>query len=167
MIKIVELNHTYQEWARALLTKQWQSVYIVTKGREHDASNLPGLVALVDDKPSGLLTYRKEKESCELISANSLIRGLGIGKTLVSHLKRLLLESGCKRLWLVTTNDNTDALRFYQKQGFTLVALHCDALKESRRLKPEIPLIGKHGIQLRDELELEMILTDDKREKSQ
>ncbi len=51
-----------------------------------------------------------------------------------------------------------DALRFYQKWGLRLVALHPNALEQSRRLKPEIPLVGRDGIPLRDELELEMTL---------
>lgn len=159
MIKVVDFNRTYQEWARELLVKQWHSVSIVSKGRKHDASKLPGLVALVDGKPVGLLTYRIEKESCELITINSQIKRHGVGRALVSYLKRMLTESGYNRLWLITTNDNIEALRFYQKQGFVLVALHCDAVKDSRRLKPEIPSIGMHGIPLRDELELEMILS--------
>ncbi len=53
-----------------------------------------------------------------------------------------------------------NALRFYQKRGFVLVAIHRDALDISRKLKPEIPLIGNDGIPLRDEIELEMILND-------
>ena len=67
-------------------------------------------------------------------------------------------EAGCTRLWLTTTNDNLDALRFYQRRGFVLAALYPDALIGSRPLKPEIPLIGAYGIPLRDELELEMEL---------
>ena len=49
-------------------------------------------------------------------------------------------------------------MRFYQKRGFVLVAVHRNALAESRRLKPEIPLIGIDDIPLRDEIELEMEL---------
>jgi hypothetical protein len=64
----------------------------------------------------------------------------------------------CNRLWLITTNDNVDALRFYQRFGFSLVALHRDAVRESRRLKPSIPETGKDGIPIRDEIELEMQL---------
>ena len=65
-------------------------------------------------------------------------------------------DAGCRRLWLITTNDNLPALGFYQKRGWRLVALHRDALDESRRLKPEIPLLGIDGIPLRDEIELEL-----------
>jgi hypothetical protein len=69
---------------------------------------------------------------------------------------------GCTRLWLITTNDNLHALRFYQKRGFMLVAVHRNAVEQSRKLKPEIPLYGKDGIPIRDEIELEMLLNQDK-----
>jgi hypothetical protein len=59
---------------------------------------------------------------------------------------------------LVTTNDNLNALRFYQKRGFVLVAVHRNALEVSRKLKPEIPLVGMDSIPLRDEIELEMMV---------
>lgn len=40
-----------------------------------------------------------------------------------------------------------------------LVAVHQGAVDAARRLKPAIPLIGKHGIPIHDELELELELT--------
>jgi hypothetical protein len=55
----------------------------------------------------------------------------------------------------VTTNDNAPAIRFYQRRGWDLVALHRDAVNESRRLKPEIPATGVDGIPIRHELEFE------------
>lgn len=68
-------------------------------------------------------------------------------------------DSGCSRLLVTTTNDNVDALRFYQRRGFRFVALRVDAVSETRRtLKPKIPLLGDHDIPLRDELELELAL---------
>jgi ribosomal protein S18 acetylase RimI-like enzyme len=58
----------------------------------------------------------------------------------------------------VTTNDNVDALRFYQRRGFRLAALRAGAVEDARaRLKPEIPWTGADGIELRDELELEKV----------
>jgi SAM-dependent methyltransferase len=51
-----------------------------------------------------------------------------------------------------------NALGFYQKRGFVIAAVYPDSLKESRRLKPEIPLTGLDGIPLRDEIELEIRL---------
>ena len=58
-------------------------------------------------------------------------------------------------MWLVTTNDNVDALRFYQRRGLRISGLRIGAVDESRaRLKPQIPEIGAYGIPLRDEIEL-------------
>ena len=36
--------------------------------------------------------------------------------------------------------------------------VHRNTIADSRRLKPEIPLLGEHGIPIRDEIELEMFL---------
>jgi hypothetical protein len=59
-------------------------------------------------------------------------------------------------LWLVTTNDNLDALRFYQRRGFRITEVRLGAVDEARRtLKPGIPAIGASGIPIRDEIVLE------------
>ena len=87
-----------------------------------------------------------------------LIEGRGIGSALIEIVRNMAVKEGCRRLWLITTNDNTAALRFYQKRGFHLVALHRNAVEQSRRLKPEIPETGNGGVPLRDEIELEIIL---------
>jgi hypothetical protein len=59
-----------------------------------------------------------------------------------------------KRLVLTTTNDNLDALRFYQRREFRLVTVRPNAVEESRRLKPQIPDVGCYDIPIRDELDL-------------
>ena len=64
-------------------------------------------------------------------------------------------REGAKRLWLVTTNDNLDALRFYQRRGWRLSAVYPGSVVESRKIKPSIPEIGAYGIPIRDEIELE------------
>ena len=81
-----------------------------------------------------------------------------MGTSLVEAAKQTALQKSCKRLWLVTTNDNTRALRFWQKRGFKIAAIHVNAIAQSRKLKPEIPLAGNDGIPVRDEIELEMML---------
>ena len=48
----------------------------------------------------------------------------GTGTALIEAVERLAADAGCDRLWVITTNDNTDALRFYQRRGFRLAALH-------------------------------------------
>ena len=75
---------------------------------------------------------------------------------MIEAVRLLARRQGCTRLWVITTNDNVDALRFYQRRGFRLVRVHRGAVDRSRaRLKPEIPSVGAYGIPLRDEIELE------------
>ena len=81
----------------------------------------------------------------------------GAGSALLAACVRAAVDAGATRLWLITTNDNMPALRFYQRRGFVLVALRPGAIDEARRtLKPEIHLTGRDEIPIRDEIELEL-----------
>jgi len=120
--------------------------------------DLPGFVAIQEGEKVGLVTYNIEGESCEVVTIDSIRPSSGVGTALIEAVRDIAIKSRCKRLWLITTNDNLNALRFYQKRGFVLVAVHRNALDVSRKLKPEISLIGDDGIPLRDEIELEMML---------
>lgn len=103
----------------------------------------------------GFLTYRLDDTLCEIIPLDSLTGDQGIGSALLQSVEQAAKEKGCHRIWLVTTNDNIHALRFYQRRGYVLAAVHCNALEISRQLKHQIPLIGNEGIPLRDEIEFE------------
>ena len=156
--QIRPLIESDRDWVVGLLREHWSSVVMVTKGRLFDASILPGFTAMQGDIPAGLVTYRIENDQCEICTINSLVEGAGIGSALVADVRDTASGAGCKRIWLITTNDNTAALRFWQKQGFSISAVFPNAVEQARRLKPEIPLIGNDGIPIRDEIELEMIL---------
>jgi ribosomal protein S18 acetylase RimI-like enzyme len=156
--RIEPLGETHRAWAEQLIENHWGSVKIVTRGKVHDASALPGFVALGGGEPLGLATYCVVGSECEMVSLDSLVEGIGIGTALVDAVKTEAVSAGCRRLWLITTNDNLKAVRFYQKCGFHLVAVHRDALEVTRKLKTSLPLIGIDDIPLRDEIELEMSL---------
>ena len=109
--------------------------------------------------PAGLLTYIERERDCEILTLHAVRPWAGAGSELIAAIRDLAASRGCRRLWVVTTNDNVDALRFYQRRGFRLAALRPGAVDESRRsLKPEIPEAGDYAIPLRDELELEIRL---------
>lgn len=119
------------------------------------------LVAIEEAERVGLLTYIVGADACEVLTLHADRQWHGAGSALLHAVAGVALDAGCSRLWLVTTNDNTDALRFYQRRGFRLRALYPGAVDASRReLKPEIPWIGDHGIPLRDEIELDLELTE-------
>lgn len=156
--QIKPINKEDKAWVSHLLKEWWAGPEVVTRGTLHQADELPGFIAVLEGKPAGLITYRIDKKECEVVTMNSLIERKGIGSALIDAVKNVAISKGCQRLWLITTNDNTAALRFYQKYGLSLVAVHRNAIEKSRQLKPEIPLIGNDGIPIRDEIELEIIL---------
>jgi ribosomal protein S18 acetylase RimI-like enzyme len=112
----------------------------------------PALIAERDDGSlAGMLTYVVDGDSCEILTLHVAEQWTGVGTALIAAVERK-----ARRLWLLTTNDNVDALRFYQRRGFRLARLRPGAVDESRAtLKPEIPEIGEYGIPIRDELILE------------
>ncbi len=152
-IRLVEEDD--RKWISQLIKEEWSSNRIVTRGRSHDIENLPGFIAVYKNEKAGLLTYIIENEECEIITLNSLIVNIGIGTSLLGSLESFLLSKKVKRIWVITTNDNLDALRFYQKKGFRIKAIYIDAIKDSRKLKPEISILGFYDIEIRDEIELE------------
>lgn len=142
-----------------VLTESWGSTVVAAHGMVYDAATLPGFVAVVDGEPAGLLTYHSDGTDWEVVTINATVRGRGVGAALLRAAEAAAREDGARRLRLITTNDNTSALRFYQRCGFDLVAVHRDAVTRSRaELKPSIPL-EVDGIPLRHELELERLLT--------
>ncbi len=142
----------------SFLTEQWGSVEIVSRGKVYFGDELPGFVARVTGTPAGLITYQIKAEECEIVTIDSLKPGQGIGSALIARVRQEAVSFACRRLWLITTNDNLPALRFYQKNGFRLVAVYPNAIEISRKLKPSIPLLGIDNIPIRDEIELELPL---------
>jgi GNAT superfamily N-acetyltransferase len=131
------------------------SARVARLGELVDATEHPAILADEDGRTAGVLTYLIDGDACEVLTLHAAERFHGVGTALLIEVERLAAEAGCRRLWLITTNDNMDALRFYQRRGFRLVAVHPGAVDRSRAtLKPEIPPVGDHGIPLRDELEL-------------
>jgi GNAT superfamily N-acetyltransferase len=116
----------------------------------------PALLAFDGERLAGVLTYVVDGEVCEVLTLHAARQWTGAGTALLEAVERVARAAGCERLQLVTTNDNVDALRFYQRRGFVLAELRPGAVDASRReLKPEIPARGEYDIPLRDELVLE------------
>jgi ribosomal protein S18 acetylase RimI-like enzyme len=142
-----------------VLIREWGSVqaYAVALGGLVDASRLSGWIAEQNGSLVGLLTYRMSGSTLDLVTINAYRPRGGIGTALIEKLAAQAPALGAKRIRVATTNDNTDALRFYQRRGFRLTAVRPDAMTKARRKhKPEIPEIGRHGIPIRDELVLEL-----------
>jgi ribosomal protein S18 acetylase RimI-like enzyme len=146
------------EAVAAIHAASWGGSLVVGHGVAYDLTTLPTLVAVAGQRVVGALTYHVDGDSLEVVSIDAAPPGRGVGTALLEAAAETGRALGLRRLWLVTTNDNLDALRFYQRRGLRLVGLAPDAVAASRRLKPGIPMVGAYGIPLRDELTLERSL---------
>jgi len=140
---------------RQFWIEHWGGEEMIARGNVYRVEQLDGFVAENGSEWVGLLTFFVKNGECEVTSFDSLREGQGVGTKLMDAVVEEARKQNCKRVFLITTNDNMHALRFYQRRGFELVALYRDAVKESRRLKPSIPLTGFDDIPIRDEIELE------------
>jgi len=146
-------------WINQFITERWGDNFVVAHDVIYYPCELAGFVAEQDNRGKiGLVTYQIAGHGCEIITLDSICSNIGVGTALINAVKTIAKKSSCMRIWLITTNDNLRALRFYQKRGFKLVAVHRHAVARSRQLKPGIPLIGNDGIPISDEIELEMNL---------
>lgn len=143
------------------IVRKWGADFIVSRGRKIYPTEIEGLYALDDSgRRVGLVTFEIINDQCEIVTLDAFKKFNGIGTALLETAVEKARGLGVKRVWLITINDNLDAIRFYQRRRFRLAAIYKDALNLSRQIKPSIPEIGMHGIPLRDEIEFEMILGD-------
>jgi len=142
----------------AVIQEEWGGPMVVTKGNLIDTAQNPGFVCVENDRLLGFITYMLRGEVCEITVLTVLDENKGIGTKLISLVTQEAKRCGCKRVFLITTNDNTHAIRFYQKRGFSLAAVHLNALEASRKRKPGIPMHGMDGIPLLHEFEFEMMI---------
>ena len=158
MISIRRLTIDDLPRLRQVWKENWGDEFVVAHGVTYYPDTLDGFIALDGDEWIGEITYTFSEDECEIVSLDSARQGMGVGTMLIQKVVEEAREKGCRRIFLITTNDNLNALGFYQKRGFELVAVHRGAINESRKIKPGISLIGANNIPLRDEIELEMIL---------
>jgi GNAT superfamily N-acetyltransferase len=147
-------------WIHDLVCDSWGTDVVVSRGIVHHVMTLPAFIAEFGGHRAGLCTYRMDERGheCEVVTLDAVEREQGVGRALLTAVADLARHHNCRRLWLVTSNDNLHAVRFYQRLGWDLVAVHRDAVTMAREIKPRIPLIGDDDIAVRHELELELLL---------
>lgn len=142
----------------AFIEQSWHTTTMIIRGKEIDMTKTEGFYLEEEGTILALVTYLADGDTMEITSLDSLRENQGIGGKLVEAVIQEARERGLKRVILITTNDNINAIRFYQKRGFDMVRFFHNAMEASRILKPEIPLIGENGIPLRHEIEFERSL---------
>lgn len=154
-VRIRKTKSDDMDWMRNIFSRRWGGNFIVSRGKIYKPEELEGFVAEVNKGKRGLVTFKIINKEMEIVSLDSFLKGRGIGTKLVKATINLAKKRKLKRIWLITTNDNLNALIFWQKIGFSLKAVYSNAIKVSRKLKSGIPAVGNFGIPIRDEIELE------------
>jgi ribosomal protein S18 acetylase RimI-like enzyme len=151
-LKKADLPRVRQFWI-----DRWGGDEMVIRGQLVRPDGLDGFVA---GDWLGLVTFYIRDDECEITSLDSLSEGQGIGTALIEAVAAEARQKGCRRVALITTNDNLHALGFYQRRGFVLASIHRGAIDRAREIKPTIPLVGENNIPIRDEIELELPLEE-------
>jgi N-acetylglutamate synthase-like GNAT family acetyltransferase len=158
-VQVRRVSPDDRRWIAEVITAEFASTRLVSRGRVlEDASILDGFIVENDGRPVGCALWHEIDGDAELAVIATTYRGAGAGTALLDAVVDYSRASGWNRLWLITTNDNTDALRLYQRAGWDWVAWHRDAVSDARPLKPELPVTGAHDIPIRHEIELEFPL---------
>lgn len=150
------INSRNRNLINAFIKQHWYTTTMIIRGKEIDMTKVEGFYFIEEKNIIGLITYIVYNDILEITSLDSLQENQGIGSKLVEAVIYEAKERKCQKIILITTNDNINAIKFYQKRGFDMAHLFRNALDISRKLKPDIPLIGENSIPLRHEIEFEL-----------
>ena len=139
------------------IIKGWGSDILVSRGKARKAQDLDGILVYDNGKIIGLGLYHIN-DDCEIVLLETFIQNNGIGTRILEKIYEIAKIKKCKRIQLVTTNSNINAIKFYQKRGFNISNIYINAMEEARKIKPEIPEFADNGIKIRDEIEFEIII---------
>jgi 2-oxo-4-hydroxy-4-carboxy--5-ureidoimidazoline (OHCU) decarboxylase/GNAT superfamily N-acetyltransferase len=146
-------------WASRLLSDHGGGIPRMARlGELLDPLEHEGIVAERDGRPIGLLTVAESDRGLEVLTLHSEIEGIGAGSRLLETALQVAVASGSERLWLVTTNDNLRAVRWYLRRGMRVATVHAGAADADRAsIKPEIPERNpQNEIPIRDYIEFEL-----------
>jgi ribosomal protein S18 acetylase RimI-like enzyme len=145
-------------WISQVMGEFWGGEPLIIREKQYFPSRLPGIIAEQGERRVGFLFYEIQGHDCEIVVFEVFEKFHGTGTKLLHLLIKIAKKHQCERIYLMTTNDSLDALRFYQRRGFGICGIRIDSMDKARRLKPNIPLEGDYGIPIRDEIDLEMRL---------
>jgi len=157
---VTDLSASDRTWVRERTELLFGGDTVVSRETVHQPAELPGFIAMEGTERVGLATFKIDGDDCELVTLDALCQWCGVGTTLLEAVEKAARAGDCCKIWLITTNDNLDGLRFFQRRGFRITDIRVDAVAAIRKLKPGMPLIGNYDIPVNDEIEMEKVLGD-------
>lgn len=151
---ISTLSERDRVWCRERTELLFGGETVVSKGVVHTPAELPGFIAIEGPERVGVATFHIDGERCELVTLDALCQWRGVGTALLQAVEQAARAAGCRETWLITTNDNVDGMRFFQRRGYRIEAVRVGGIEATRRIKPELPRTGFYDIEIRDEIDL-------------
>ena len=112
MISIRRLTIDDLPRLRQVWKENWGDEFVVAHGVTYYPDTLDGFIALDGDEWIGEISYTFSENECEIVSLDSTREGMGVGTMLIQKVVEEAREKGCRRIFLITTNDNLNALGF-------------------------------------------------------
>ena len=155
----MKLTNEYRNEVEHIAATSWGSITVVVHRELFNLAEQRCIIALSDKRELlGYCYYRFSEDECEIMAIEAIRQNSGVGTALINVVKEYASKKGCHRVFLQTTNDNTHAIRYYQRHGFSICAFRLNEIDYSRKLKPAIPFYGEDNIPILHEIEFEMIL---------
>lgn len=153
-----ETNTADEAFVKKIMDEYWGGEPLLIRDSNYWPSKLPGIIAEKNNKLIGFLFYEIQNHDCEIVVFEAFDKFKGTGTELLHRLTLIAKKHRCQRIYLMTHNDNLDALRFYQRRGFVICGIRLNSMDAARKIKPSIPIIGDYGIPMRDEIDLELAI---------
>jgi GNAT superfamily N-acetyltransferase len=152
-VLVREATDADREAARELIHRDFGRTKIVAFGQLMDIDQMPSLVAVMHQEPSGALVYRLLGDALHIVAlaTDPMWQRSGVGGYLVAEAELLARRLNLRRLVVSTTNDNLPAMYFYQRRGYRMTAF----VPESVMMHTRQEIAGFAGIPVRDEIRLE------------
>ncbi|MGK4465777.1 GNAT family N-acetyltransferase [Mammaliicoccus sciuri] len=157
-MKVIHTNDINKQVLIDLYIDNWGDDEMVVSSGTYQLSDLPGFVAYDEAEIIGVIIYIIRNDQIEIISLDSFRENVGIGSQLLKKLEEISEEKDITNISVITTNDNLNALKFYQKRGYNIRKVIPNAVEKARKQKPSIPQFAENGIPIRDEIVLEKYL---------
>lgn len=137
------------EKAKELFQKNWGNTSMVYNRELYNLESLDYIEEYHDSSFGGIITFFEKDHSIHIVSLDTVMSNQGIGTSLLNSLTELAVKRHKSAIYVETTNDNCDAIRFYQTHDFDIYDLQLNEVAIQRKLKPSIPLIGCYNIPIK------------------
>jgi GNAT superfamily N-acetyltransferase len=138
-----------------LLRLRWSGGSLLLRGKVIAPADVEALAAYDCERLAGVATWRMEGKVLYLLTLNNITDQRGVGVALLAAMIDLGRKRNAALIRAIVTNDNLNALGFYQRRDFRIIAVHPGAVDTIRAMNPNIPMIGAYRIPIHDEIELE------------